>query len=242
MDYRLRVSPWARTLSLRVTLQGGLEVIAPRRYSPRTIARVLVREQAWIQAALAAADARRQALPPPAPWRVPAEIALPAVGSRWLLALRPTAARGIRVAPIGAGELELAGQVACPAACRRALHRWLVRESQAHLPPWLAGLSRSCELPYAGATIRLVRSRWGSCSRTGIIALNARLLLLSPPLVDYVLVHELCHTRVLNHSPAFWSLVAHHCPDYRVRRAELRTAGKQLPAWAQDHPGVSGES
>jgi len=233
VDYRLRVSPWARALSLRVTLRGGLEVIAPRRYSSRTIARLLAREGAWIQAALAEADARRRALPPPPVWQVPTEIALPAVGGRWRVAVRPTAARGVRVAPTGAGELELAGQVASAAACRRALHRWLVRESRAHLLPWLAGLSRALGLPYAGTTIRLARSRWGSCSRTGGIGLNARLLLLSPPLVEYVLVHELCHTRELNHSPAFWALVAQHCPDYRVRRAELRAAGKLLPAWVQ---------
>jgi predicted metal-dependent hydrolase len=54
--------------------------------------------------------------------------------------------------------------------------------------------------------------------------------------VDYVLVHELCHTRELNHSPAFWALVEQHCPDYRHHRIQIRAAGRQLPAWAAD-PG-----
>jgi predicted metal-dependent hydrolase len=78
------------------------------------------------------------------------------------------------------------------------------------------------------------RARWGSCSRERVISLNARLLLLSPPLVDYVLVHELCHTRELNHSRKFWRLVALHCPGYLRLRADLRRAGTLLPAWVLD--------
>jgi predicted metal-dependent hydrolase len=236
MDYRLRVTPWARGLSLRVTAQGALEVVAPRRVGRRTIARVLAQEQAWIQTALADASARRQALPPPVPWHIPPAISLPAVGAQWTLTLRPTAARGVRVLSTVAGQLVLSGQVGDLPVCRQALRRWLVREGQTHLVPRLADLSRALGLPYARTTIRLARSRWGSCSRTGSIALNARLLLLGPSLVDYVLVHELCHTREPNHSPAFWTLVAQHCPEYRRHRVELRAAGKQLPAWAAD-PG-----
>ncbi len=63
MDYRLRVAAWARTTYLRVTLEGALEVIAPRRIGRRTIARLLAQEQAWIERALAEATARRRALP-----------------------------------------------------------------------------------------------------------------------------------------------------------------------------------
>jgi predicted metal-dependent hydrolase len=138
------------------------------------------------------------------------------------------------VIPVGPGQLALSGQVGNTTACRQALRRWLVRAGQAHLVPRLAELSQASGLSFAGTTVRLARSRWGSCSRTGVIALNARLLLLASPLVDYVLVHELCHTRELNHSPAFWILVAQHCPEYRRHRIALRAAGKHLPAWAGD--------
>ena len=234
MDYRLRVTRWARGLSLRVTAQGALEVVAPRRVGRRTIAHLLTQEQAWIQTAMAEAAARRQTLPPPLPWLVPPALTLPAVGAHWTLTLRPTAARGVRVVPVGPGRLVLAGRVGDTPACRQALHRWLVREGQVHLVPRLADLSCTLGLPYTRTTVRLARSRWGSCSRTGAIALNARLLLLAPPLVDYVLVHELCHTLEPNHSPAFWTLVAQHCPDYHRYRRELRAAGRQLPPWAAD--------
>jgi len=219
---------------LRVTVTGALEVVAPRRYSPRTITRILMREAAWIRTAQADVAARRQAQPPPPLWQLPPEISLPAVGTRWMVSARATAARGVRVVPVPPDGLVVAGPVADPVACRHALRRWLLRQGQAHLLPRLAMVSHECSLPYARSTIRLARSRWGSCSRLGVISLNARLLLLPPDLVDYVLVHELCHTREPNHSPAFWHLVARYCPAYPDHRAALRAAGRQLPAWALD--------
>ena len=160
----------------------------------------------------------------------------PAVDASWTVTTRPTAARGARVVQDFPEELVVAGPVADPTACRRALRRWLLRQGQGHLPRRLAEVSHGCGLPYSRSTVRLARSRWGSCSRSGVISLNARLLLLPLALVDYVLVHELCHTREPNHSPAFWALVARHCPEYPTHRAALRAAGRQLPAWALE-PG-----
>ena len=240
IDYRLRVTPWARGISLRVTVNGALEVVAPRRYSPRTIIRILMREAAWIRAAQADAAARRQTLPPPV-WHLPPEIVFPAVDAGWTVTVRPTAARGVRVIHANPDRLVVAGSVADPTACRLALRRWLLRQGQTHLLPRLAAVSHGCGLSYTRSTVRLARSRWGSCSRVGVISLNARLLLLPPTLVDYVLVHELCHTLEPNHSPAFWRLVARYCPAYPDHRAALRAAGKQLPTWALD-PGERAEA
>lgn len=235
MDYRFRVTRWARRISLRVTAAGSVEVVAPRHYAARTIQRILGQEAGWIRSAQADAAARRETRPSHV-WRLPQEIFLPAVGASWTVTTQVAAARGIRVIDSDPDRFVVAGPVADPAACRRTLRRWLLRKGQDHLPPWLADVSRGCHLPYSRSTIRVARSRWGSCSRLGVISLNARLPLLPPHLVDYVLVHELCHTRQPNHSPAFWALVARHCPAYPAHRRELRAASKQLPAWVLD-PG-----
>lgn len=75
---------------------------------------------------------------------------------------------------------------------------------------------------YGSVTIRNQASRWGSCSRQNNLNFNYRLILLDDALVDYVIVHELCHLQEHNHSKQFWKLVAQTIPDYVARRARLR--------------------
>ncbi len=70
--------------------------------------------------------------------------------------------------------------------------------------------------------IKNSRSRWGSCSEHRNLNFNYRLLFLPPHLAEYVVAHELCHLREMNHSPAFWALVAETVPQYKSARAELR--------------------
>lgn len=73
------------------------------------------------------------------------------------------------------------------------------------------------------------RTRWGSCSHHGGIALNWRLIYLPLPVVDYVVAHELAHLKEMNHSPRFWSVVGQLCPEWRARRLELRQLAPRLP-------------
>jgi predicted metal-dependent hydrolase len=73
------------------------------------------------------------------------------------------------------------------------------------------------------------RTRWGSCSHHGGIALNWRLILMPLAIVDYVVCHELAHLKEMNHSPRFWSVVERLCPDWKARRLELRRLARQLP-------------
>ncbi len=77
---------------------------------------------------------------------------------------------------------------------------------------------------YSGISIRDQKTRWGSCSRRGNLNFNFRLLYLSEPLCDYVIVHELCHLKELNHSANFWTLVAKTIPDFRNLRKNLKAA------------------
>jgi predicted metal-dependent hydrolase len=76
---------------------------------------------------------------------------------------------------------------------------------------------------YQQVKIRKSKTRWGSCSSKGTINLSCYLVLLPPPLIEYVLLHELCHTVEMNHSPVFWALLDKHLQGRaKMLRKELR--------------------
>ena len=99
--------------------------------------------------------------------------------------------------------------------------REVISERVAFFAP-LVGVS------YSKITIRKQRSRWGSCSGIGNLNFNCLLMLTPPEVVDYVVVHELCHRKEMNHSAAFWTEVERVLPDYRERKAWLRKNGTAL--------------
>lgn len=107
----------------------------------------------------------------------------------------------------------------------RHVHRQRARRE---LPARLLELAAEHGLTVARISIRNQRTRWGSCGRDGHISLNWRLILMPPEVRDYVLVHELMHLRRLDHSRAYWRLVAAACPAYREARQWLRTHGPSL--------------
>ena len=96
------------------------------------------------------------------------------------------------------------------------------RQASRELPEHLERLAAHHGLRVARVSIRNQRSRWGSCSPSGHICLNWRLVLMPEAVRDYVLIHELMHLRRLDHSRHFWRLVGHACPGYETARQWLR--------------------
>lgn len=90
----------------------------------------------------------------------------------------------------------------------------------------LAELNTTYGFSYRRIAIRRTKTRWGSCSAKGCLNFDYRILFLPPHLQNYLLVHELCHLRELNHSKRFWSLVAKTVPNYRAMRAQLRSVDR----------------
>ena len=85
-------------------------------------------------------------------------------------------------------------------------------------------------VPYGQIAIRTQRTRWGSCSSKGNLNFNCLLALVPPDVLDYIVVHELCHRKELNHSERFWTEVGKVLPDYRIRKKWLKDNGANLIA------------
>lgn len=117
--------------------------------------------------------------------------------------------------------------------CQTALKTWLRQQANIYLPSRLQELAQELGFSYQRCVIKNQKTRWGSCSSQGIINLNAKLLLLPKVWVDYVLIHELCHTRELNHSSRFWSLIKTYSPNYSEIHQTMKTAMSALPTWAK---------
>lgn len=96
----------------------------------------------------------------------------------------------------------------------------------------LVELNTQYAFPYKLVSIRNQKTRWGSCSKSGTLSFNYRLLFVDPAIRDYVLVHELCHTQHMNHSARFWALVARAVPNYKQLRAALHSLDRGVPATA----------
>jgi len=87
----------------------------------------------------------------------------------------------------------------------------------------LVHLNQTYGFVYQRVSVKNQATRWGSCSKHGNLNFHYRIIQLPPHLADYIIVHELCHLRELNHSHKFWELVAQSIPDYKMRRKQLRT-------------------
>ena len=117
---------------------------------------------------------------------------------------------------------ELAGTIGdrLPAADAQ---RALIARARKELPPRLLALAAQHGVAVTRISIRNQRWRWGSCSRSGHICLNWRLVTMPDSVRDYVLIHELMHLKRMDHSPKFWKLVAQAFPSYKEARAWLRS-------------------
>jgi len=216
--YHLRRSR-RRTIGLTID-QRGLRVGAPLQARLGDIESLILQHGQWVLDKLAAWRER------PAAEKLALNdgTVIFALGAALTVTITP----GSRQRWLFSGEklhLFVPPTVAASAVLEKALRekaRAIFSERLAHFAPALGVDTPPLRLSSA-------RTRWGSCSHHGGISFNWRLVFMPLAVVDYVVAHELAHLREMNHSPRFWSVVEQLCPDWRVRRLELRQLGRQIP-------------
>ncbi|HEV3282987.1 MAG TPA: SprT family zinc-dependent metalloprotease [Solirubrobacteraceae bacterium] len=212
ISYTVRRSARARRVRVNVHAHSGVEVVLPAR-APERAAAAAVRElRPWIEGRL---DEARHALA-----LVAARAGtLPYLGRT--LDLVPQEGR-VRVHRDGERLL-------VPAAdARPALERFYRRSARVEITPRLDRASALAGRPYKDLTIRGQRTRWASCSTSGRMSFNWRLLLAPERVLEYVVWHEVCHLEILDHSPRFWALLERRWPGYRADREWLSRHGATL--------------
>lgn len=222
--YQVRINPRAKSVRLSITAAKGLVVTLPRYVSPTVIPQILEEKRDWIEKAFQKLAAR----PSPTPKTLPSELKLNAIGEKWQIVYKPKESRSVSLTVHSSWVLVIEGKVTAHQASRTLLKKWMREKAEQVLPGWLEQISRQTGLAYQSVTIRDQKTRWGSCSSKKNINLNQKLLFLAPHLVEYIFIHELCHTVHMSHSSRFWGLVKTHLPDYESKRDELRKAEKNI--------------
>lgn len=100
-------------------------------------------------------------------------------------------------------------------------------EAKIWFPPVVEKYAKIIGVTYNRIFIKAQKTMWGSCSAKGNINLNCLLMLFPEDIREYVVIHELCHRRHMDHSQAFWSMVSIYCPDWKAKRAWLNKNGPQ---------------
>lgn len=225
--FSVRESSRARRLSIKVYPRGRVEVIVPRRTRASVVQAFVEEHRDWI-AKSRASFARDLA---PEPFMLPNQVSLPAIGKEFSVRYRrQSAASNVRYRN-GGDALVLHGRTGDTGLCVAALKRWLASVARGEFEPRLRQLSVLTDSPFKSMHVRGQRTCWGSHSSNGTISINYCLLFLDPKLLRYLMIHELCHSRHMNHSRRFWSRVGKYEPDYQRLDKELGAAWKSIPAW-----------
>jgi predicted metal-dependent hydrolase len=213
IPYNVRRSERARRVRVTVDPARGVEVVLPRRAAEREAAAAISELRPWIERRMQELARTRAAV-------AARGDALPLVGE--LLQAVPEPGR-TRVHRRGSELLVPDGDARGP-----ALERWYRRAARAEIARRLDRACAAAGTSYSRLTIRGQRTRWASCSRSGAMSFNWRLLLGPEAVLDYVVWHEVCHLEVMDHSPRFWALLGKRCPDYRDQARWLRRHGATL--------------
>lgn len=202
--YTITQSKRSKRIYLKICRRHGLRVIVPRRFNQKEIPQLIEKSKEWIERIWMKAQ--------PVAVTLPKELNLLAINQHWHITYE-------------------AEDMSKQALIFLALKKWLKQQAQLHLTARLDELCKTTGLSYTALHIGNASTRWGSCSLKKKISLSLKLLFLPIELVDYVLLHELCHTVHLNHSKSFWALLNCFSPNHEALRKRLRQYSELTPAW-----------
>ena len=222
-EYPIRRSDRARRARINVSAEG-VEVVVPRRMALRHVTPFVEQKRPWIERTLR----RIREAEEEAAVRLSDGGSVPYLGRQLELRIRVEPGRQRSHVALRGEVLYVAVGAPGADAVREALEGWYRRRARAEVAPRLDAACARAGTRYTRLSIRAQRTRWASCSSSGAMSFNWRLLLAPPEILDYVVEHEVAHLEVLDHSQRFWRLVGSRSPGYREHERWLRRNGPAL--------------
>jgi predicted metal-dependent hydrolase len=219
----MRRSDRARRARINVSAEG-VEVVVPRRMALRQVVPFVEEKRPWIERTLRRIREAEEA----AAVRLVDGGSVPYLDRLLTLSIRVEPGRVRSFVSMRGDVLEVAVGSPGVEAVRAALEAWYRRRARIDVAPRLDAACARAGVRYTRLSIRAQRTRWASCSSTGAMSFNWRLLLAPPEILDYVVEHEVAHLEVLDHSPRFWRLLGSRVPAYREHERWLRRNGPAL--------------
>ena len=230
----VRRSPRAKRFFLRVCPHPfSVQLVIPKRRSVASAKKFAESKVQWLAATIRRLAPEPGAMPrgPEVPRRIPSELELRLTGEHLRIVVEPEpGADEVRswYDPLFR-QITLHGDPTDATAFARVFLDVLTQLAEPVLKNRIRAHADALGLPGFRMLVHPQRSRWGSCSATGKVTLNTLLVLFPPEVVDYVILHELCHKFEMNHSERFKQKMDELCPDWRDRDAMLRQCAKELP-------------
>lgn len=209
-----------KTLALAVA-NGEVSVRMPAKMATHHAERFIKQKTVWIQQKLAAHPATEKRL------FTDGEAFL-FMGQQVFLSIHADSAENQVTLTSQTLLIELKNKAPSQTIILKQLTNWYKQQATQHLLARCQALADITGLLPKDITVKTYKARWGSCTRAGDIQLNWKLIMAPEAVIDYVIIHELCHLKQHNHSPAFWYLVENFCPHHKVHRAWLKNNGHQL--------------
>jgi len=231
LRYQIRRSERAKKTRIVVTADK-VEVVAPVKASERHIAAFVNAKQTWIRTAIIRVHQRTQSISRLAPEHYVDGVTIPYQGKQVSLQIKPSSARNIRLSLQADQQfvvyIPTAHQENSSHGIRQALESWMKQQIRHQATQLIAKHATKHQLFPRQLRIKTQKTRWGSCGPKNDINLNWLLMLAPPVILEYVVVHELCHIKHKNHSEDFWRLVAEHMPNYLQHRHWLKQHGASI--------------
>ncbi len=206
--YFVKRSKRAKYVQLRINLDGEIELVIPKLVNYLTAEKFLFEKKDWLYKYFRFVNNKQNRY-----YYLGNILSVIPENNLFSNNLKPTLFNNKLFLPLGNNRLSI----------KEHYNNWLKEEANKYIPKRVEFFSGKYGFSYNRITIKNQRTRWGSCSSKRNLSFNYRIMYFNSKVIDYIIIHELCHLKEMNHSKKFWNLVEEIMPDYKIYKQQLKS-------------------